>query len=263
MSEKRRRRRALKRAQINEIRQRLRDWYTRFMGRTLLDMERDQLAGVLTTVFGYHAIQVGCLLGDDLLALTRITHRVVMDPDPTENICTQVYAYPDALPVMSDSVDLVILPHTLEFERMPHEILREADRVLIPEGHVVILGFNPWSFWGLRRLFTLWRQQPGPPWCGHFLSMTRTKDWLALLGFDVIHCSQFFYRPPIQHEPTMRRLRFMEKLGARFWPRFGGAYLLVARKRVVALTPIKPRWRPRRALVGDLAEPTAHRVHDG
>lgn len=263
MSEKRRRRRALKRAQINEIRQQLRHWYTRFVGRTLLDMEREQLAGVLSTVFGYHAIQVGCLLGDDLLALSRIPHRVVLDPDPTERLCTQVYAYPDALPVLTDSVDLVILPHTLEFERMPHEILREADRVLIPEGHVVILGFNPWSFWGLWRLFARLRRGPKPPWCGHFLSLTRTKDWLALLGFDVIHCSQFFYRPPFQNESIMRRLQFLEKMGGRFWSSFGGAYLLVARKRVVTLTPIKPRWRPRRAVVGGLVEPSAQSNRNG
>lgn len=261
MSEKRRRRRALKRAQINEIRQDLRGWYTRYVGRTLLDMERTHLGGALTTVFGYHAIQVGCLLGDDLVALSRIPHCVVMDPDASERLCTQVYAYPDALPVLTDSVDLVILPHTLEFERMPHEILREVDRVLIPEGHVAILGFNPWSLWGLWRFMRTWRARTVPPWCGNFLSLTRIKDWLALLGFDIVHVKPFFFRPPLQHEPSMRRLNFMESLGERFWPRLGGAYLLVARKRVITLTPIKPRWRPRRAMVGDLAEPSARNIN--
>ncbi len=259
MSEKGRRKNALKRAEINEIRQRLRGWYTRHVGRSLLEIEREQLDPVLNTLFGYHAIQVGCLLGDDLLASSRISHRVVMDPDKTEQLCTHVYAYPDAIPIMSDSADVVVLPHTLEFERAPHEILREVDRVLIPEAHVVILGFNPWSLWGVSalvlRLFGR-KKKPSPPWCGRFLSLTRIKDWLALLGFEVVLVKPFFFRPPIQHQGVMRRLKFLESLGARFWPRLGGVYMLVARKRVATLTPVKPRWRPRRSLVGKLVEPS-------
>ncbi len=245
-----RRNQALKRAEINQIRQELRSWYTRYVGRTLRKLERRALVPVLKTLFGYHAIQVGTLLGDDLLSTSRITHRLVMDPDKNGHKNLATYAYPDALPVTSDSIDLIVLPHTLEFERAPHEILREVDRVLIPEGHVVIMGFNPWSLWGATSFILRRRKENTPPWCGHFLTLTRLKDWLALLGFEVIEVKMMFYRPPVQQQGIMRRLRFVEKIGARFFPNFGGVYMLVAQKRVTTLTPIKPRWRPRRSLVG-------------
>lgn len=252
-----RRTEALKRAEINQIRQELRLWYTRYVGKTLRKLERRALVPVLNTLFGYHAVQVGTLLGDDLLSSSRIPHRIVMDPDKTKDTHSSVYAYPDALPISTDSVDLVVLPHTLEFERTPHEILREVDRILIPEGHVVIMGFNPWSLWGLTSLIRKRKNRKTPPWCGSFLTLTRIKDWLALLGFEVVEVKMMFYRPPIQQRGIMRRLHFIEKIGARFFPKLGGVYMLVAQKRVTTLTPVKPRWRSRRNLVGKWVEPTA------
>jgi SAM-dependent methyltransferase len=253
-----RRNHALKRAEINQIRQELRFWYTLYVGKTLRKLERRALEPVLNSLFGYHAIQVGTLLGDDLLSSSRISHRLVMDPDKNEDNEASIYAYPDALPIASDSVDLVLLPHTLEFERTPHEILREVERVLIPEGHVVIMGFNPWSLWGAASFILKRRNKNTPPWCGRFITLTRIKDWLALLGFEVVDVKMMFYRPPLQQRSVLRRMHFVEKVGARFFPNLGGVYMLVAQKRVTTLTPIKPRWRPRRALVGKWMEPTAH-----
>lgn len=245
----------LRRCQINDIRKGLRGWYNRPLGQTLLAQEREQLDTILPTLFGYHIVQVGCLLGDDLLATSRISNKILLDPDRgCETLVPASYAYPDAIPVQSASVDVVLLPHTLEFERDPHQILREADRILIPEGHVVVLGFNPWSLWGVWRLM---RGRSGnAPWCGDFLSMTRIKDWMALLGFDVVLVRRYFFRPPLQRVGVMKKLGFMDKLGAKLWPRLSGAYVLVAQKRVATVTPIKPRWRPRRKLVGSLARPT-------
>lgn len=249
-----RRKQALKRVEINQIRHELRQWYKRYVGRTLRKLERRALEPVLKTLFGYHAIQVGTLLGSDLLSSSRISHHVVMDPDKNEDSDSAVYAYPDALPVASDSVDLVLLPHTLEFERRPHEILREADRVLIPEGHVVIMGFNPWSLWGLVSFLLKRKNKHLPPWCGSFLTVTRIKDWLALLGFEVVEVKMMFFRPPIQQRGIMRRLLFIEKIGERFFQKLGGVYLIVAQKRVTTLTPVKPRWRSQRSLVGKWVE---------
>ncbi len=245
----------LKRQQINKIRQALRLWYGRPVGKWLLQQERERLSEVLPTLFGYHIVQMGSLLGDELLTSSRIPHRVLIDPDRGCGVSPLgLYAYPDAIPIAADSVDVVVLHHTLEFERDPHQILREVDRILIPEGHVVILGFNPWSLWGLWRLA---RGRKGDtPWCGDFLSPSRVKDWMALLGFDVAEVKHHFFRPPLKNRLLMRRLRFMERLGQRFWPGLSGAYLLVAQKRVTTVTPIKPRWQPRRRLLGELARPT-------
>lgn len=246
----------LKRHEINKIRNALRGWYNRPVGQLLLDMEREQLDEILPTLFGYHIVQVGCLLGRDLLTNSRISHRLIIDPDVSETLVPGLVAYPDALPLNSDSVDVVLLPHTLEFERNPHHILREVDRILIPEGHVVVLGFNPWSIWGLLRLLRH-RKTTQPPWCGDFLSYTRTKDWLALLGFDIVSTRGYFYRPPLKNKSLMKQLTFMEKLGARLWSRLSGAYIIVAKKRVTTITPIKPRWRSRRKIMGGLVEPSA------
>lgn len=245
----------LKRRQINRIRQALRHWYTTPVGQLLLQQERERLDEILPTLFGYHIVQVGSLLGDELLTASRIPHRILIDPDRGgEGVPPGLYAYPDALPIAADSVDVVLLPHTLEFERDPHQILREVDRILIPEGYVVISGFNPWSLWGGWRLV---RGRRGDlPWCGDFLSLSRVKDWMALLGFDVVQVRHHFFRPPLKSRTVMQRLKFMERLGQRLWPGLSGAYLLVAQKRVTTITPIKPRWQPRRRLLGELARPT-------
>ena len=239
---------------------RQRAWYRLHLGRLLLESECALLGEVLPNLFGYHLIQVGRLADADLLSTSRIGHRVVLDADvELNNPPPNLYARPDTLPINSDSVDVLVLPHTLEFEADPHEVLREAERVLIAEGSIVILGFNPWSLWGLWRLF-LWRTRI-PPWCGRFMSLTRIRDWLALLGFDEVQVVPYFFRPPLHHLGVMEKLKVMERLGARWWPKLAGAYILVAKKRMATLTPIKPRWRRQRSLVNaGMAEPTARNM---
>lgn len=235
----------------------LRFWYREPLGQRLLEIERRKLDAILPNLFGYHLLQIGSMVDDDLLAASRISHRVVVDVADGARLATLgLHGRPDQLPVASDSVDVVVLPHTLEYEADAHQALREVDRVLIPEGHVIILGFNPWSFWGLRRVFRR-RREDTYPWCGRFRSLPRIKDWLALLGFDIVMTSGYFFRPPLQHDAIMRRLAFIETAGARWCSMLSGAYLLVAKKRQSTLTPIKPRWRSRRSLIGaDIPEPT-------
>jgi SAM-dependent methyltransferase len=246
-----------------EEQRRLRAWYERRLGQLLLECERRELGEVLANLFGYYLVQVGAAMDAYLLEASRIRHQVIVDniwpaepcrsqPMHVASLCGK----PHGLPVQSDSVDVVLLPHTLEFAPSPHEVLREVERVLVAEGHIVILGFNPWSLWGLWRLLRR-RRRRQVPWHGAFRGMYRIKDWLSLLGFDIVQAHAYFYRPPLQHEVMMRRLQWFERLGRRWWPFLGGAYLIVAKKRVTTLTPIKPRWRPRRSLLHqDVAKPT-------
>ena len=134
-------------------------------------------------------------------------------------------------------------------------MLREADRILIPEGRLIILGFNPWSLWGLWRIFR--RRSGRVPWCGRFLSLGRVTDWLSLLGFDVETIGSLMFRPPLRHKGLMNRFAIMERLGAHWWPIMSGVYLLVAVKRVSTLTPLKPGWKlPTSSLGGRAIEPT-------
>ena len=111
----------------------------------------------------------------------------------------------DDWPILTDSVDAIVLPHTLELSRDPHQVLREADRSLIPDGHLVILGFNPRSVWGGRRILS--RKDGRMPWDARFLGMSRIKDWLGLLGFDTLHSHYLFQRPPLQNPRLLEKLK--------------------------------------------------------
>lgn len=226
-------------------------WFQQFPGQAILEMEAEQLSHVLPGLFGYHLLQIGfCQALAPALTNSKISHRMVMNNDPHSRLqCgySEVVAEAEALPYRADSLDVIVLSHALEYSESPHQILREIERCLIPEGHAVFVCFNPVGYSGLWRLFQAWKARP--PWNGHFLSRTRLRDWLALLGFDVVESRCLFYRPPFKRLGLMRRLEFMERLGQRWWSMFGGVYILVAQKRVATLTPIKPRWRPRRSRV--------------
>jgi len=243
------------------VRRLLRAWYRSPLGKALQMVEKNQVEAVIPDLFGYHLLQVGDHADADLCSASRIPHCVVMEQgtEVTPRHERTIYGQSEALPIAGDSLDVVVLPHALEFSATPHEVLREVDRALIAEGHVILLGFNPWSLWMLWRLATGWRAMV--PWCGRFLTPARVKDWLTLLGFDIVLTRTYFFRPPFQHAGLMRRLSFLERLGRRLWPFMGGGYMVVARKRVATLTPIRPRWRPRRRVVGSggLVEPYQHR----
>jgi SAM-dependent methyltransferase len=226
----------------------LRDWYASPPGEALAADVCRYLETMVPQLFGYHALRIGDLGPDrDTLAGSRIIHRVQMDLVPP----SQVLAQPRALPIQSDTLDLVVLAHVLEFCADPHAVLREVDRTLVPEGHVIVIGFNPFSFMGLRRLFA--GRDGTAPWRGRYYTAWRIRDWLGLLGYDVLDCVLAGFRPPLRRAGLLRRLRLMETLGARFWPFLGGAYVILARKRVATLTPLRPRWRPRRRIAAGLA----------
>jgi len=231
----------------------LRDWYQTSFGQHLDGLEQQQLDEILPNLFGYHIGQIG-LTGDlDLLRSSRISHHFVTDFLAEETLnragCKTL---PDLLPLASDTVDVLVLPHVLEFCKAPHDVLREIERVLIAEGHVVILGFNPFSLFALWRVFFIGRRKV--PWCGRYFSIARLKDWLALLGFDVVMTHYYCYRPPLQHPSLMQRLQFIEAIFSKLLRIFGGSYVIVARKRTITLTPIRTRWRAKKVVAG-LVEP--------
>lgn len=211
------------------------------------------------TLFGFHLLLVAPPWLDSPLDACRIAHPMIM-PRLWQQGDVGLIGSPESLPIATDSLDAIILPHTLEFTGHPHEVLREVDRCLIPEGHVLILGFNPYGLWGLWRLLYGWRRRL--PWTGRFISQTRVRDWLALLGFDTLSCRPLLFRPPLQSLAATRHLQMLDRLAERGWPVPAAGYQLLARKRVVGMTPIRPRWRPRRSLIaGGLIEPTQRSRH--
>ena len=213
----------------------LQEWFATPLGQYLLEKEQAYLDDATSDVFGFHALQIG-MPGVDLLRESRIAHR--MRVAATER--PDLYAKSHELPLATQSVDLVVLPHVLEFAAGPHEILREVDRVMMPEGRLIIVGFNPWSLWGLRSSLGLGRDEH--PWNGRFVSLLRVKDWLALLGFDVNAGRLVGYAPPFKSEKVRRRFGFMEPAGDRWWAVGGAVYMLQAIKRVRGMRLLTPAW---------------------
>ncbi|RFC36958.1 MAG: Methyltransferase domain-containing protein [Candidatus Nitrotoga sp. LAW] len=224
----------------------LNDWFATPPGKYLLECEQALFDHSVTDIFGFNALQLG-LAEHDFLRASRMPLRAIVGNE-TE---AQVRLDMDELPFGCSSLDLVLLPHVLEFNAHPHQILREVERVLRPEGNVIISGFNPRSLWGARRML-------GPrtnfPWRGDFIALSRLKDWLALLGFEVITGRFACYAPPFANPNWLNRFNFMEPAGDRWWAVWGGVYFLQAIKHVPGMNLIKPKWNER--LVGKLIPAT-------
>ncbi|NMG31177.1 class I SAM-dependent methyltransferase [Aromatoleum evansii] len=229
----------------------LSDWLETPQGSYLLRWEQAKFDLMVADIFGYNAVQIG-LPEYDFLRGNRIPFRFHC----ARSGDIAVVAEGAALPFASASIDLVLLPHVLEFSRNPHQVLREVERVLVPEGSVIIAGFNPLSLWGLRRLVA--RRSGSYPWRGQYLSVRRTKDWLALLGFETQAGSFGCYAPAFASTKWLERWGFMDKAGDRWWPICGGAYIIQGIKRVQGMRLITPNWRDARAAAKRLS-PVTHR----
>jgi SAM-dependent methyltransferase len=216
------------------------EWLQSAQGRYLMAWEQRAIDRAVADVFGYNALQLG-LPQYGLLAENRIPLRQTADETSDADVRCDLRQ----LPFAAHSIDLIVMPHVLEFRQEPHQILREVERVLIPEGMLVISGFNPLSLWGLRR--RLAGRAAQFPWNGTYLSTLRLKDWLQLLGFEVDRAAFGCYAPPFDREAWLRRWQFSETLGDRWWNFAGAVYLLCAVKRVHGMRLILPGWKQPRA----------------
>lgn len=211
-------------------------WFGTPPGRYLLEREQKIFDVEVADAFGFQALQFG-LPQLECLRANRIAERRVLAPEGEADIVGDICE----LPIATASIDLVVLPHTLEFSASPHQVLREVQRVLMPEGHLVLSGFNPWSLWGAARWWPGGRD--AFPWSGQFISLPRIKDWMALLGFEVASGRMAAYVPPCRGDQWLSRWAFMERAGDRWWPIAGGVYFLHCIKRVKGARLITPRWR--------------------
>ena len=244
----------------------LHDWFQTPPGRYLLDWERAQFDTALADVFGYHALQIG-LPDIDALATNRMPHRWLAStlvPPAAPSECPlappqvpRVALITDstALPFAEASLDLVVLPHTLELSPDPHATLREVQRVLVHEGKVAIAGLNPTSLWGLRQWRARQWQRLGYgrlylPDAGEFIGHWRLRDWLRLLEFELESISFGCYRPAVRSDGALARFRWMDRAGARWWSIFGAAYFMVAVKRTRGAKLVGAAWKKAPAVVG-------------
>jgi SAM-dependent methyltransferase len=223
------------------------DWFEGPLGARVLREEAVLATLALDTVFGFELLQMGAWgPACHLLAGARTQHTTLVAPEVSAGVT--LCAPLETLPFRSDSIDAILLPHTLELVEDPYAVLREAERVLTGEGCLMICGFNPFSGWGARRLFGRYFGRPAfPPQTQRMLSERRLRDWVALLGFDVDSVHGYLGFLPLNggtgEVQPKRALR-------------AGAYLLKARKRVSTLTLVRPRRRVRQRVLVGAAEPT-------
>lgn len=225
------------------------DWLESPLGECVCREEAALARVALDDVFGFELLQVGAWgAGGALLAGARTQHRTVVAPrrDTGVTLCAPL----DSLPFASDTIDAILLPHTLELVADPYAVLREAERVLCAEGCLMICGFNPFSGWGARRLFSRHlRRSDFPPGTRRLLSERRLRDWVALLGFDVDRSYGYLGMLPLPSGVSA-----LEPAHKAAWK--SGAYLLKARKRVQTLTLLRPKRRALKRVLVAVPEPT-------
>ena len=250
----------------------LTDWLKTPLGAYLLAWERTHFDQAVSDIFGYHALQLG-LPELDTLQANRMPHKWLALPSmPVRPIKLPAQGYPvhgtapdsvsspraalladsAALPFPENSLDLVALPHTLELGSDSHSALREVARVLVPEGRVVISGFNPASLWVLRQRRSRFYQRFGHaklflPNTGEYIGYWRLRDWLRLLNFEVESAHFGCYRPAFGSQQWLDRFDWMDTVGERWWPIFGAGYFLVAVKRVRGMRLLEPAWKTRKS----------------
>jgi SAM-dependent methyltransferase len=258
----------------------LHHWFDSPPGRYLLAWEQARLDEAVADMFGYHAVQLGMPLLDGLRTNRMPNQWLVlgqeaasgdaMPPDAglredgTPRQAIALLAEPVALPFAEASLDLVVLPHTLELSIDPHTALREVERVLVPEGRVVISGLNPLSLWGLRQRRARLYQRFGRgslylPDVGEFIGYRRLRDWLRLLSFEVESARFGCYCPAVRSSQWIERLGWIDPLGERWWPIFGASYFVVAVKRVHGMRLLGPAWRTAKQR-NAATVPVAHRT---
>lgn len=227
------------------------EWLQTPLGQSLLAAEQDLLRPVLEGVFGEAFVQVGRWGAPDLFTtLARTQRTLVAGQNATAGV--DVALEPEQLPFLTDSVDVMLLPHTLDYCLRPHATLREASRVLRSDGQLLIMGFKPGGLWGARRLAP---GKPYPPDTVRMIPQRRLTDWLELLDLRILERHRFFFKLPRQSGPQVLSEAWQRR-GERFWPELAACYMLRAQKRLRTLTPMRQRWTRPAKVVAGLVEPT-------
>lgn len=227
--------------QVEALAPALRVWFETELGRAVLAHEKNLIERSLTNCFGYHLLQLG--IGSDLNFFDDCRVQRCFKAGPLLPQAAGANAFVqcnfEELPFDSDSLDVVVAHHVVEFANDPHAMLRELYRVVVPEGRVIVVGFNPWSPLGARMVIGRWKNSS--MWRNHWLSVSRMQDWLQLLGFAVERTEYGFH-----HLPLHRAARWSRPDAA--WARHlpgGGIYMITAIKKEAKFIPLRPlRIRP-------------------
>lgn len=227
-----------------ELSKPVRTWFSEGVGAALLEAEQHVIDRLLPTLYGNRLVQLGVLPDRDLALGSRAQWRVLVYPELVLGMGSQsVVAQGHELPLEPGSVDIILLHHGLDFSAHPHQVLKEAAAALRPGGHLLVVGFNPFSFWGLDRLWT--RPRKAPVWQqANFISHHRLADWIRILDLTEVVTLSDFYHLPIS-DSCRGCLGLFERGMRRFTPRLGAFYATLIRKEVCGMTPVhQKRFAP-------------------
>ena len=220
------------------------EWFDSSQGAAVARAEAQVAKPLLKQLFGYRILQLGGSGDRSFMEDSSLYHKIRFSPRYRSDSGLPV-ANAEELPLAADSVDAVVLYHALDFAGDSHRLLREATRVLRPGGRMLIVGFNPYSSWGLLRLF---RRRSGIPWGGRFIAPGRVADWLRLLDLQVDSIRYGLHFFPLRMKALLGCVRGWERIGQKINSPFGGAYIILCVNRVAPVTPIMEKWlslRPR------------------
>ncbi|MCK5813109.1 MAG: class I SAM-dependent methyltransferase [Cocleimonas sp.] len=230
-------------------------WYQGLAGQQALLSLDNIISDYLSEIFGYYCLNFGVLGGrKEFLKNSRISAGFSIGSNPKQN---DLIAIPEQLPIAADEVDLVIASHVLECSHNPHQVLREIDRVLVPEGHCILIGFNPYALMGAKRFLKPLRKKnkqsnnkPSKLKQYRTRSASHVRDWFSLLGFETLEVNYLGFRPTIKNEKLFTSSAWMEKWGEKLWPVLGSLYIIHAKKHMVAMRPHKKVWETPFVLTG-------------
>lgn len=218
------------------------NWLTQYPGASILELEKNFLAEPLKNYNDYKILLMGSPNQYPLLNADNRQNAYILTPLIHKNLNIKNYIECGfyELGILSGSVDLVILPHTLELVQSPQKLLNEACRTVKPSGSIIIMGFNPTSLWGVRKT---WQENHKLPKASRFLSPNTINKWLGLADFEFIKKDMLLFRPPIENQKVFEKLNVLETLGAKSNAFFGGIYVITAKAKHIPLIPIKLHWK--------------------
>ena len=220
----------------------MRQWLQQPLGQYLLKGLNNNLTPLLSKVYGYRMLLMGEPEFFKTVNTSFIKNKILLHPYPeVVDSFASISSRLDMLSIACDSIDVVYLPHSLELVQNPHEVLREAYRVLAPEGHLIVAGFNPFSLWGIIRVFARFTNKA--PWILNTVGVPKLKDWLALLGFDIDKTSYYGFNLPINNTSYLKKTIGFDSVISQLDLPICNCYIVTAQKRVLPLTPIKPRFK--------------------
>lgn len=216
------------------------DWSKTPLGKQITTEEEKNLVQVLEKSFGYFFLQLGANPYNSLDKHIQLSHKIYLDNDDLQNDKNSMIASPIHMPIQSDSIDTILLGHTIDTIKEKHELLRECSRVLITGGQLIIVSFNPYSYIALKRFLNC-RSMHGP-WLKGMLTRSRVLDWLELLEFDVVSSLTVFPSLPLGNYLNNKWMQFLSRGGNKNIFPFGSSYIIVAKKKEGQLITIKTKW---------------------